>query len=70
MENKLAIELLLKKRTELKGEMDEIVAKLSGQISSIEASIEELSGKTVWETAADYRYDDENPDYIKGSIEG
>jgi len=69
MENKLAIELLLRKRTELKGEVDEMVAKLSGEISSIEASIEKLSGKTVWETADDYLYDDENPDYIKGSIE-
>lgn len=70
MRNRLAIDLLLRKRSEVTLERNKMLEKYNNDISEMEAAIEELSGKTVWETAADYLYDDENPDYIKGSIEG
>lgn len=67
--NKLAIELLLKERQVLIGKRDAMVDALNVQISDIESGIERLSGKKVWETEPGFTYDDQNPDYIKASLE-
>ena len=64
-----AIDLLFQKKLELEGIRDVHFHKLSMEISGIETAIEMLSGKKVWEVAAELKYDDEHPDYIKSSIE-
>lgn len=69
MNNNLAISVLQDKRKELLLEKEVFLDKINKEISSIETSIEELSGKTVWETENEAKYDDENPDYITGSLE-
>ncbi len=62
-------ETLLKKRNQLLLEKEQMLEKLNQEINSIEAAIERLSGKKVWEIEPTTFYDDENPDYIKASIE-
>jgi hypothetical protein len=42
---------------------------INKEIADIESGIERLSGKRVWEIEAELKYDDENPDYIKASLE-
>ena len=69
MQNKLSVELLHSKRTELMAERKAFLAKIDNEISSIEVSIELLSGLKVWETEPEVVFDDENPNYIKSSIE-
>lgn len=64
-----AIETLLKERDKLVMARDEAVARFYAEIHEIETAIEKLSGKRVWEFPREIRYDDEHPDYIKGSIE-
>ena len=65
----LAIMALTDKRDKLITERDFALARFNAEISEIEAAIEHLSGKKVWEVEPTVVYDDENPDYIKGSIE-
>jgi hypothetical protein len=69
MENQVAIEALLKEREKLSTEQIALNRQFKEQISSIDASIERLSGKKVWEVKQDFIFDDENPNYIKGSQE-
>lgn len=67
--NNPAVETLFKKRLDLILELEIISIDIKSKIGSIEAAIEQLSGKKVWEASKDELYDDENPSYIKSSIE-
>lgn len=67
--NNNALQLLLKERDKLISERDAVVARINGETQGFETAIERLSGKKVWEIAAATPYDDEHPDYIKGSQE-
>jgi uncharacterized protein YbcI len=69
MAHSLAIEILIEKRNKLEVEKARITRVIDDEISSIDTSIESLSGKKVWEILAETQYDDELPDYIKASIE-
>ena len=69
MAQDIVTETLLKKRNQLLLEKEQMLEKLNQEINSIEAAIERLSGKKVWEIEPTTFYDDENPDYIKASIE-
>ncbi len=64
-----AIETLIKERQALLLAKEKMLSEYNASINDIEIAIEQLSGKTVWEAERDYIYDDENPDYIKTSIE-
>lgn len=67
--NNNALQLLLKERDKLISERDAAVSRFNGEIQGFETAIERLSGKKVWEISAAVPYDDEHPDYIKGSQE-
>jgi hypothetical protein len=69
MEHKSAIDALTLKRQELIAERDQMLAKFNAEISGLETAIETLCGKTVWQQGDLELYDDENPNYIKSSIE-
>jgi histidinol-phosphate/aromatic aminotransferase/cobyric acid decarboxylase-like protein len=69
MSNKLAIELLLRNRTDLFEKRERMLERYNKEIAELEKAIEELSGKRVWETQATFIYDDESQDYIKSSSE-
>lgn len=69
MSNKLAAELLLKKRNELVELKRKMLDRYNKDISEIESAIESLEGKKVWQIEPSLIYDDENPDYIKSSLE-
>ncbi len=69
MSNQIAIETLQQKRQQLLLEKETFLGRIDAEINSIEAVIETLSGKKVWETEPSTVYDDESPDYIKSSIE-
>lgn len=65
----LVIEILLKKRGELMAELEQAKSRLEKDIEEINSYLIKLTGKPLPEIESEYRYDDENPDYIKGSIE-
>lgn len=67
--NNPAIESLLQKRQKIIAEKVAINKQLDFNINGIENAIEQLSGKKVWEVESETIYDDENPNYIKSSIE-
>jgi hypothetical protein len=67
--NEIAIEVLQKKRKELLTEKERFLNRINLEIDSIEATMETLSGKKVWQIEEEMKYDDENHDYIKGSFE-
>jgi hypothetical protein len=69
MAQNIALRSLVKERDNLIAERNSTYSKLSEQISELETAIEQLSGKKVWEVKAETLYDDENPDYIKSSLE-
>lgn len=69
MQNQSAVETLHQKRTELIIKRDAFLSHINSQISGIESAIESLSGLKVWETEPTTVYDDENPNYIRGSQE-
>ena len=69
MSSNTAIEALIKKRDEIKAEQIRVNAKFDANILQIETAIETLTGKRVWELPPTERFDDENPDYIRQSIE-
>lgn len=70
MSNKaVVIDTLVKKREQLILERDKMYQQFSEQISEIEAALETYGGKKVWEIGSNALYDDENPEYIKQSIE-
>lgn len=65
----IAIETLLRQRQKLVEERDKMWAKFSDDLREIDHAIESISGKKVSEVVPDFVYDDEHPDYIKGSLE-
>lgn len=67
--NSSAIEVLLTERSKLITERDLMTDKFYKAIADLEASIERLSGKKVWEIVSETKYDDETPDYVKASQE-
>jgi len=67
--NNPAIEALLLKRNDLINKRDTEFALASQEIKAIEVGIEQLSGKKVWEVEDEAKFDDESPNYIKGSFE-
>jgi len=67
--NNPAIEALLQKRNDLTVKRDTDFYLATQDIKGIETAIEQLSGKKVWEVQSETVYDDENPNYIKSSIE-
>lgn len=67
--NEMAIDVLLKKREQLVIEKQKMTERFDGEIIQMEKSIELLSGKKVWDFGLINTYDDENPDYIRQSIE-
>ena len=67
--NNPAIEALLQKRQKIIAEKVAINKQLDFNINGIENAIEQLSGKKVWEVESETVFDDENPNYIKSSIE-
>jgi hypothetical protein len=69
MEHKSAIDTLTEKKAELVAERDRMLARFNLEISQLETAIDTLCGKKVWLMAEPVLYDDENPDYIKSSIE-
>lgn len=69
MANNIAIQELMNTRNLLIYERDMAAEDFNNKISQLETAIETLSGKKVWEIESEIKYDDENPDYIKGSIE-
>jgi len=69
MSENSAITTLNIERLKLIMERDVHYFAMNKKINQIEAAMEQLSGKKVWELEAQILYDDENPDYIKGSSE-
>ena len=67
--NNPAIESLLQKRQKIIAEKVAINKQWDSNINGIENAIEQLSGKKVWEVESETVFDDENPNYIKSSIE-
>lgn len=67
--NNLAIETLIKKREELLVGKAKAINQFNIEIRQVNEAIEALSGKNVFEAQNIALYDDEHPDYIKGSIE-
>ena len=67
--NNPASESLLQKRQKIIAEKVAINKQLDSNINGIENAIEQLSGKKVWEVESETVFDDENPNYIKSSIE-
>lgn len=64
-----AIQELINKRQSIISERDRVLDLYKKDISDLDTAIETLSGKKVWETLAEEKYDDVNPNYIKGSYE-
>ncbi len=69
MAQNTALEILFIRKKQLEIEREQAYIKLSEEISEIHTAIEKLSGKSVWEVEAMLIYDDQTPDYIRGSIE-
>lgn len=67
--NNQAIELLLKQRELVAAQRVKALEEFSVTLYDIETAIERLSGKKVWEVETEYKYDDQNPNYIKSSLE-
>lgn len=64
-----AVEALLKQRQQLITERDRANERFYKEISEIDAAVHSLTGKKASELAEEFHYDDENPEYIKGSLE-
>lgn len=69
MAQSLGIEALIEKRNTLVAERDSMLTDFNNQIKEFESCIEVLSGKPYTEYMEDFRFDDENPNYIKSSQE-
>ncbi len=69
MSQNLGIEVLIDKRQGLITERDNAMVRFNDDIAEIESCIEQLSGKPFKETVSDFKFDDENPNYIKASQE-
>lgn len=69
MAQNVALELLNIEREKLILERDRIYEQFNTDIRNIENAIDKLDGKKYWDYGSNVVYDDNNPDYIKGSIE-
>lgn len=69
MGKSLGIDALVKKTEELIIERDNMLREYNSQIKELESCIELLSGKPYTEYMQDYKFDDENPNYIRSSQE-
>lgn len=69
MAQSVGIETLIEKRNNLVAERDAAITDFNNQIAEMESCIELLSGKPYTEYMADFKFDDENPNYIKSSQE-
>ena len=69
MQRSIGIKALVKERNALLSQKVEFLVEINKQISEMESCIELLSGKKVWDIQQEEWFDDELPDYIKGSIE-
>ena len=67
--NTFAIDSLLKQRQILIARKISMMEEINQEIADIESGIEIISGKKVWEIEPALKYDDQNPDYIKASVE-
>lgn len=65
----LAIETLLKKRQQLQDERMKFLERTGTEIREIDEAIKQINGEYVFQKVGDVLYDDEHPDYIKGSQE-
>lgn len=66
----LAIEVLIQKREQLMAELQEHQDRIGAEIKAINTAVVAISGKTIPEIETEYRYQDENSDYIKGTEDG
>lgn len=69
MSNNIAIQVLLKRRKELQEERIKFLEISGNQIREIDHSIAALNGGEFI-LSDDPKYDDESPDYIKGTEDG
>lgn len=69
MSKSVSIGTLIEKRESLVSERDAMLVDFNNQIAEMESCIELLSGKPYTEYMADFRFDDESPNYIKSSQE-
>jgi hypothetical protein len=69
MAQNIALESLLKEWNRLNDEKKLMLNQYNECLSELETAMEQLSGKKVWEIQNETVYDDQHPDYIKGSIE-
>jgi len=68
--NNSAVEALNQKRDELVAEQMRVYQTFQKEITEIETAIETLAGKKVWEMPRSEWFDDESPNYIKGTEDG
>jgi len=64
-----AANILMEKRTVLKIEQLQMNAKFDKEILDLEMAIETLLGDKFSDILPTEKFDDENPDYIKASLE-
>jgi hypothetical protein len=67
--NTFAIDSLIKQRDILIARKIAMMDEINLEIRDIESAIKTLSGRNILETVAEEKYDDQNPNYIKASIE-
>lgn len=65
----IAVDILIEKRDKLLAELEDLNYKYGEEIKELNRAIVSLTGKSIPEVQAEIRYDDENPDYIRQSIE-
>ena len=66
----LAVELLIDQRVKLLQEQHEMNEKFREKIGHLNAAIKQLRGLSETEPIPETKYDDESPDYIKGTEDG
>ena len=65
----VAVSELVKKRQQLINERDKMLIKFENEIEQLESAIILIAEGRIWEKPSLETFDDENPDYIKQSIE-
>jgi hypothetical protein len=65
-----AVDALMIKRDELVAEQMQSYQAFEKSIKEVETAIETLAGKKVWEIKPAEHYNDETPNYIKGTEDG
>lgn len=68
--NNIALETIIEKWKSLCAERDVMVAKFQAEIDQLENAIELLTGGNPNDAGFIERYDDESPDYIRGTEDG